>query len=298
MHLCSLFAFLCIAMIAVPAVAVVPVASFSASPTAGNAPLAVSFTDTSTGTPTGWAWYFGDENYTASVWTQQVAHAPWAPRYLHVSVALPDGSIVLMGGTTESGVSALGNLNDTWRSTDQGVTWTQQTAAAAWPARRMFSGVALPDGSIVIMGGYAGDTRMNDVWRSTDQGVTWTCVNASAGWPSRFAFTSAVLPDGSIVLMGGTGVRLYNDVWRSTDKGATWNRTTANAGWSWRERHTSVVLPDGSIVLMGGNAADGIGTTLGARRIKGPPGPSRPTARPGRLATLMQASLSPTAASS
>ena len=98
------FAFLCIAMIAAPVAALVPVASFSAAPTAGTAPLAVSFTDASIGAPTGWAWYFGDENYTASAWTRQVAHAPWAPRYLHVSVALPDGTIVLMGGTTESGV--------------------------------------------------------------------------------------------------------------------------------------------------------------------------------------------------
>ena len=39
---------------------VAPVASFTASPTSGYAPLAVQFTDTSTGTPTSWAWDFGD----------------------------------------------------------------------------------------------------------------------------------------------------------------------------------------------------------------------------------------------
>jgi YVTN family beta-propeller protein len=37
-----------------------PVASFSASPTSGKAPLKVSFTDQSTGTPTKWGWSFGD----------------------------------------------------------------------------------------------------------------------------------------------------------------------------------------------------------------------------------------------
>jgi PKD repeat protein len=37
-----------------------PVADFSASPTSGDAPLAVSFTDSSTGNPTSWRWDFGD----------------------------------------------------------------------------------------------------------------------------------------------------------------------------------------------------------------------------------------------
>ena len=38
----------------------VPVAGFSASPTSGQVPLAVQFTDTSAGSPTSWSWDFGD----------------------------------------------------------------------------------------------------------------------------------------------------------------------------------------------------------------------------------------------
>jgi len=37
-----------------------PVADFSATPTSGTAPLAVAFTDLSTGSPTNWSWTFGD----------------------------------------------------------------------------------------------------------------------------------------------------------------------------------------------------------------------------------------------
>ncbi|MCU1474569.1 PKD domain-containing protein [Amnibacterium sp.] len=37
-----------------------PRAGFSATPTSGSSPLAVSFTDASTGPPTSWAWDFGD----------------------------------------------------------------------------------------------------------------------------------------------------------------------------------------------------------------------------------------------
>ena len=39
-----------------------PVANFSGTPTTGNAPLAVTFTDSSTNSPTAWSWNFGDSN--------------------------------------------------------------------------------------------------------------------------------------------------------------------------------------------------------------------------------------------
>ena len=43
-----------------PLVEARPRANFTATPVTGTAPLAVRFTDTSTGSPTSWAWSFGD----------------------------------------------------------------------------------------------------------------------------------------------------------------------------------------------------------------------------------------------
>ena len=43
-----------------------PTASFTASPTSGAAPLSVAFKDTSAGSPTAWAWDFGDGATSAS----------------------------------------------------------------------------------------------------------------------------------------------------------------------------------------------------------------------------------------
>ena len=224
-----------------------PVANFTATPRSGTAPFAVSFTDASTGGPTGWAWFFGDENYTAP-WTQQSEIADWPARTFHSSVAVRDGSIVLMGGRGDDN----NNLNDVWQSTDNGVTWTLMNDSAGWTARAYPSSVAMPDGSIVLMGGYDGSSK-NDVWRSTDNGKIWTEMNASPGWTARYGQSSVAMPDGSIVLMGGESSGSYrNDVWRSTDNGATWTRVNASAGWAERRDHSSVAMPDSSIVLTGG----------------------------------------------
>ena len=93
-------------------------------PRSGSPPLSVSFADLSTNTPTGWAWYFGDEGYLAP--------------------------------------------------------WTLVNANAAWTARADASSVVLPDGHIVLTGGYGGYPR-DEFWRSADNGTSWSEVNTSPG---------------------------------------------------------------------------------------------------------------------
>lgn len=239
-----IFILICCAAIPAGTLAAVPAASFSVAPQSGHAPLTVSFTDTSTGTPEGFAWYFGDEEYHQSQWVEQNGSA-WYGRFGHASVALPDGSIVLMGGGG-------GYKNDVWRSSDQGITWTAQNSSAGWAGREFHTGVTLPDGSIVLMGGYNGAAYLRDVWRSADQGITWTRQTASAPWPARAKHASVGLPDGSIILMGGFNGAYLNDVWRSDDQGVTWTCIADHANWSGRYGMAGVLLPYGRIAIIGG----------------------------------------------
>jgi PKD repeat protein len=225
-----------------------PIANFIGTPTSGEIPLTVQFIDSSIGDPTGWVWFFGDEDFTAA-WTQMALAADWSKRSYHTSVVMPDGSILLMGGFGDT------NKNDVWRSKDNGISWTQVNSSAGWTARGYHSSLVLSDGSVILMGGYDGNLK-NDIWRSTDNGVTWMQLTPSAEWSARRGHSTALLPDGSILLMGGfttmSGSGTLNDVWRSTDNGVSWTQMTQKAEWSSRGYQSNVVMSDASIVMMGG----------------------------------------------
>jgi hypothetical protein len=128
-------------------------ADFTAEPLSGMAPLSVQFADESTGSIAGWTWYFGDEDFL-SPWVRVTNTAAWSARYNHRSVVQPDGSIVLIGGNDSSSPYK----TDVWRSTDGGTTWSLMSAAGGWSPRENFAIAALPDGTLVLMGGGMGAT--------------------------------------------------------------------------------------------------------------------------------------------
>ncbi|MCB1185461.1 PKD domain-containing protein, partial [bacterium] len=68
-----------------------PNASFFGSPTSGNAPLSVNFTDTSSGGPTAWSWTFGDGGTSSA---QNPSHTYVNPGSYSVTLAItaPGGS--------------------------------------------------------------------------------------------------------------------------------------------------------------------------------------------------------------
>lgn len=221
------------------------------TPISAGLPAAVMFTDQWFVSPSDSA--LVDRDILTGPWTQMTASAAWEVRDGHSSVVMPDGSIVLMGGFNWTPTYGNRLLNDVWRSGNGGKQWTQITPGAAWSERRGQSSVVMPDGNIVLMGGFDNGYR-NDVWVSDDGGASWAQL-PDAPWSARLGHTSVVLPNGHILLMGGIddSGNCQNDVWRSEDEGSTWTQVPINGTW-WTPRrlHTSVLLLDGRIVLMGG----------------------------------------------
>ena len=118
------------------------------------------------GAISGWkndVWRSTDKGAT---WTLVNANADWSLSQRFSCVALPDDSIVIMGGSDISGIY----INDVWLSTDLGITWKQVNENPGWTPRAFHSSVALPDGNIILMGGYdcVPDyvySYKNDVWQ-------------------------------------------------------------------------------------------------------------------------------------
>jgi PKD repeat protein len=117
-----------------------PVAYFTANSTSGTAPLSVSFTDTSTGSPTAWAWSFGD-GYTSA--EQNPAHTYASdgsyqvnltvsnaagsdtgekPGYITVTSTLPEPPVVNFIGDNRTGPAPL-TVHFTDQSTNTPTAW-------------------------------------------------------------------------------------------------------------------------------------------------------------------------------
>ena len=164
-------------------------------------------------------------------WTQVAtgstgANTLFSARAGHSSVAI--GSDIYVIG----GFSGLRNLNDVWKSTNGGQTWTKVATGSTgantlFPARNSHSSVAIGS-DIYVIGGFRGGTiNLNDVWKSTNGGQTWSKVNtgttgANTLFSARSAHSSVAIGSNIYVIGGDNTTNYFNDVWKSTDGGVTW----------------------------------------------------------------------------
>ena len=182
-------------------------------------------------------------------WTEETAAAAWSARWDH-QVVPHRGRLYVLGG--DEGSDSLNDawLNDVWSSAD-GKSWTEETAAAAWPERSAHR-VVSHRGRLYVLGGYDGSKKLNDVWSSAD-GKSWREETAAAAWTVRAAH-QAVSHRGRLYVLGGEDDnQRLNDVWSSAD-GKSWREETAGA-WPARFYHQAVSR-DGLLYVLGGEDAD------------------------------------------
>ena len=184
----------------------------------------------------------------------------WPSRYHHSSAVMND-QLWLIGGNHRALNGPGRSLNDVWKS-DDGTTWTEATAAAAFPPRCWHTSLAFNNRLWVIGGLDPRDEndaeRMNDVWSSSD-GTSWTQVTASAPFAPRFGHSSVVF-DGKMWVIGGATdpnedyqANPPSEVWFS-DNGTTWTQAVTNRSFHQRMGHTSLAYR-GKIWVIGGTGS-------------------------------------------
>jgi PKD repeat protein len=138
-------------------VVVPPVANFTGAPTSGRAPLTVSFTDTSTNSPTGWNWTFGDIGAGNTSTSQNPSHIYTTPGTYSVNLTVTNlggNSSLVRTNYIYVPVCFFDNFNDNSISTNWtfvgGTTWaevggvlSQTSAATADPKKAIISNSSL-----------------------------------------------------------------------------------------------------------------------------------------------------------
>lgn len=228
-----------------------PTASFTASKTSGSTPLTVSFKDTSSGSPTGWTWRFGD-GATSSV--QNASHVYTRAGTYTVTLTVSNsvgsdsatGTIAATDTTAPQGTFVVGPRTTAWAtstrvtitqtslsddSTPVGsirrtVDWRDGTGAVAWASGTTTSHVYAGSGSytpIVTLTDQAGNTARITMTTVTVRSDTASPV-ASLQRPvaHRASVAAWRLLHGHVAdAAGGSGVQ-YVAVRLIEKRGSTW----------------------------------------------------------------------------
>ena len=156
----------------------------------------------------------------------------WAPRVDMGVCQTLAGDILLSGGDDWSH----NFYSDLYISSNRGKSWTLVNRCAPWQPRAGHALLALPDGSLRLLGGnvtclhankmfHEVDVkRLADVWASRDLGQTWTCITEAAEFGPRTLLRAVSVSNGRILVLGGwqgahlpwqQGNVFYADIWQS-----------------------------------------------------------------------------------
>ena len=187
------------------------------------------------------------ELYDPTSGTWRATGSMSTPRSGHTATLLPNGKVLVVGGSDFTTVLSSAELYDPTTG-----TWTATGGMAS--ARTAHTATLLTDGEVLVTGGdsaiprggFLASAELYDpatgAWRSTGS-LRGVRVNASA----------TLLPDGRVLVAGGTDPDLVGVVASAElydPSTGTWG-PTASLGTG-RKGHTAVLLRDGQVLVVGG----------------------------------------------
>ena len=121
------------------------------------------------------------------------------PRGDGTSVRLQDGRIMIMGGYQEDNEDPPTATAEVIDLSQPNPSW--QTVASMNEQRAFHDAVLLPDGNVLVVGGFYDDTFTPELYNPTTN--TWTNM-ANHSITRAYHSTALLLPDGRVICSGGT----------------------------------------------------------------------------------------------
>jgi hypothetical protein len=173
----------------------------------------------------------------------------------HAATRLADGRVLVTGGfvTGEGAPGGISRSAEIWNPADGRFRLLASTMATA---RSDHSATLLPDGKVLIVGGYSveGDPPLAEVYDPASETFT---VLPTPGLVSRAAHAAVALPGGDVLILGGentAGTAALASVLRFDVRTRTMRPAPDLLA---PRRHAAAVLTaDGSVLLFGGAGAD------------------------------------------
>src|SRR5450759_4633159 len=178
------------------------------------------------------------------------------PRQSHTATLLPDGKVLVAGGSGSNSASLKPPLASAELYDPGSGSWTA-TGNMVTP-RSDFTATLLPDGKVLVAGGLhsgvqaaAAELAAAELY---DPGSgSWTAT-ASLVTP-RTGHAATLLPDGKVLVAGGYGGNGALASAERYDPGSgSW--TAAGSMVTPRQSHTATLLPDGKVLVAGGFGAE------------------------------------------
>ncbi|AUX22245.1 uncharacterized protein SOCEGT47_027460 [Sorangium cellulosum] len=211
--------------------------------------------------------YGTDDRALASVEVFDPASGSWstqAPmptaRAFHTATLLPDGRLLVAGGDTglmeETEALASVEVFDP-------VSGTWSTESSLSTARAKHTATPLPDGRVLIAGGFDPETIIDSAEIFDPVSASW--LPAGRRLTVRYMHSATPLSDGRVLIAGGYGAKpsLGGTVREALDTVELFDPVSG----SWlsikplftaRGSHTATPLPDGSVLVAGGTAHGGL----------------------------------------
>lgn len=173
-----------------------------------------------------------------------------AARYYHTATLLPDGRVLLVGGTARGVPLRTADALPLASAElyDPG-TGTFSATASLGVARCFHTATLLPGGKVLVAGGFAGPGA-----ELYDPGTGAFAPAGSMG-AERFSHTATLLLDGTVLLAGGNDHALVATASAERYDPATGTFTPTGSMNASRTSHEAVPLPEGPVLMVGGNVA-------------------------------------------